>query len=268
MAWVVVAVIVAACGSLPVPPTAPAPTPAPDTTPIPTATPTPTMAAGHLAGVAAAAGAQPWTRVGDKGAKLQPLPAGAIVYLIDAKPASDGAAWWQVPANGGAFEGPKAGWVAERTADGASVLEPVNPDCPPGDPPRSASELPKEPWFRLACYGHEELELKGTVTCQQSSGDGGLQGAPWMDAYRWCVLDDVLPLNGPAVASLLDGDTGGSVRERHAVRGHFDDPGSTHCVGIGLGGTIGSNAGPGEPGAIALCRQQFVVTELLPASDG
>jgi hypothetical protein len=266
MAAIGIAVIVAACGSLPPPTTAPAPTPTLAATPIPTPTPLPAMAVGHLARVAAAGGAQPWTKAGGKGTKLEPLPMGAILYLIASKRASDGTTWWQVPAQG--YEGPTGGWVAEAASDGSTVLEPENAACPAGGPPRSASDLPSEPWFRPACYGHDELKLEGSVTCQQSSGDSGLQGAPWMDAYRGCVLDDILRLNGPAVTSLLDADTGGSVRARHAVLGHFDDPGSAHCVGTPFGVSLGSNAGPGEAAAIALCQQQFVVTELLPASGG
>ena len=153
--------------------------------------------------------------------------------------------------------------------------------CRRGVGPRAGQpRLPARRSTSIGVGAPQRAVVPARLLRPRGAGAEGHRHLPAVKRRRWLAgraLDGRVPLvragrrapvERPRVASLLDGDTGGSVRERHAVRGHFDDPGSTHCVGIGLGGTIGSNAGPGEPGAIALCRQQFVVTELLPASDG
>ena len=221
-----------------------------------------------LARVAAAAGVQSWAKPGARGHKLELLPNGTVIYLMDEARAKDGSTWWATPVSGGTFSGPTSGWLAEDAADGSILLQPIGAACPPGEPGRSAAGLSLEPWFRVACYGSRELELEGSVRCYHTSGDAGFQGAPWQDAYSSCVLDDVLALNGPAVTALLGGSTTSSAIGTYVVRGHFDDPGSQHCVGTGLGVSLGPNSGPGEPAAIQLCRQQFVVDAVLPPSGG
>jgi hypothetical protein len=232
-----------------------------------TATPVPVMGAHGLAQVVAPSGAQSWAKPGGRGKKLDLLTTGTIVYLMQRATAKDGSAWWATPVSGHPFSGPTPGWVPERPRDGSPALEPVNPDCP-GTAPRAAVELPPDPWFRLACYGSRELELEGTVRCNRTSGDAGVQGAPWQAAYSSCVLDGVLGLNGNPVTTLLSDDDPAKASGVHVVRGHFDDPGSEHCVGTGHGVTIGPNSGPGQPAAILLCRSYFVVDEVLPPTGG
>ena len=255
--------------AVPQPTTAPATqAPAPGTkAPAPaTATPVPVMASHGLAHVVASAGAQSWSKPGGRGKKLELLPVGATVYLMQSATARDGSTWWGTPVQAGIYSGPTSGWIAEIGTDDSPVLQPINPECPT-DAPRSAADLPDEGWTRLACYGMRELELEGRVACQQGVAELSVQGAPWTDSYRWCGLDDLLPLYGQAVTSLLDGANGSTVGQ-HVVRGHFDDQGATHCVGTGFGVSLGASGAQGEPAAIQLCRQDFVVDQVLPPSGG
>jgi hypothetical protein len=89
-----------------------------------------------------------------------------------------------------------------------------------------------------------------------------------MDADRFCVLDDALGLNGVPATALLGEQPSSPIQEQHMVRGHFDDPEASHCVGTSFGVRIGTNTGPGEPAAAALCRTYFVVDEVLPPTGG
>jgi hypothetical protein len=75
-------------------------------------------------------------------------------------------------------------------------------------------------------------------------------------------------LNGLPATALLGEQPSAPIRERHVVRGHFDDPEAAHCVGTSFGVRIGTNTGPGEPAAAALCGTDFVVDEVLPPTGG
>ncbi len=225
------------------------------------------MAANALARVSNASGVQSWSKAGGKGDKLELLAAGTVIQLLQTRKVADGTRWWGAPVEGLGFTGPAVGWIQEAAANGATNLEPVGPDCPAAAP-RTAAELPKESWFRLACFGSSQLELEGSIRCEIGIAELSIQGASWIDGGRWCVLDDALRLNGEPATALLGEQPQGTIQERHVVRGHFDDPESTHCVGTSFGVGIGTNTGPGEPAAAAICRTSFVVDEVLPPTGG
>jgi hypothetical protein len=213
-----------------------------------------------LARVIAVDGAPTWERTGGKGRQYRTLPIGELVHLVSTTEASHGGRWWLVPTQASSAT---LGWVAESSEDGSFALEPVVPDCPDPAFRMNAADLPRDGIVRLACFGARPLEVIGVLTCESGWAELSIQGAPWTNDQRWCTLDDVLFASGEPVTSVVRPGGGSQRIGPVVIHGHFDDPGSEHCVSTSFGVTLGPNPGPGEPGAILLCRQDFVATELL-----
>lgn len=234
-------------------PARPADTPAPADDPL-------ALHPDGLARVVAIDGVVAWERAGGRGKPIRALPIDEVTLLGKASRAADGATWWRVP-----LEPYSAalGWISDRADDGSAALAPVRPDCPDIATRLPTAELPVNPLVRLVCFGSQQLEVAGRLTCEAGIAELSIQGASWIDAQRWCNLDGILRVNGQPVTSTI-GPFGGSQQSGPVVvRGHFDDPDAAHCVSTSWGVTLGPNPGPGEPGAILQCRLDFVTTELL-----
>lgn len=198
---------------------------------------------------------------------LYVLVDGDAVQLTDGPRTIDGRDFWQVfdPDQPGVIDlwsgtGQPLGWVPAQL-DGAATLTPFQPDCPT-TLPTTAAELQRIQQLSeltgFACFGSREIVLTGQVRCYDGHGDGVL-GAPFFDGRRACELDGV-HINGQPIFDLLPAS--GPPREivgTYEVRGQFDHPDSRRCTWIPFGTAPGPSGVP-DPGAVASCRQLFVVT--------
>jgi hypothetical protein len=271
---VVLALLVGAClapANLPGPTASPPPASPPGsprvvaqfdaTEPIPSRSPAgPDLHVDGLARVTASDGLTARASPRRDGKKIRVVANGEVVFLERQKRTADGASWWRIP-----FEPYSAelGWIPER--DGRSTtLQPVVPACPDPTFRLTTAELPDEGIVRLACFGSRPLELIGDLRCEGGIAELSIQGAPWTDERRWCVLDERIRVAGEPVTSLIGGGLSDPGREIGVVviHGRFDAPGAEHCISTSFGVSLGPQAGPGEPGAILVCRQDFVATEV------
>lgn len=194
---------------------------------------------------------------------LDALVNGDVVLLTGGPRTIDGRDFWQVYDRSSPlpFEDTKRplGWVP-ALRDGAATLMPFQPECPP-TLPTTAAELQRLREFAgFACFGTRQIVLTGHVRCYEGHGDGVL-GAPFFDGRRACELDGY-GINGQPIFDLLSAN--GPPREiegTYEVRGQFDHPDSRRCTWIPFG-TAPGPSGPPDPGAVASCRQIFVVTAI------
>ena len=198
---------------------------------------------------------------------LDPLVNGDVVLLRNGPRSVGGREFWQVYDSSSPLpfddRGKPLGWVPAQR-DEIATLTPFQPPCPPTLPTTAAElqELQVSSRFTgLSCFGSRELVLSGEVHCDESHGDGVL-GAPFFDGRRTCTLDGVY-LTGRPIFDLLPDESGAPHHEiegMYEVRGQFDHPGSQQCSWIPFGTDIGGPGPVPDPGAVASCRQFFVVT--------
>ena len=279
--------LVIACGVSPIPTQAPtaslessAPSPAPLETPTPRPIPTPGYTPPSVATILQVDGlarvvverlrqvvdpenptAHPRLNRG-----LNVLLSGRVVLLTDGPRSVRGRDYWQVfdDSLGRTVDlddpGRPLGWVP-ALRDDVATLTPYQPECPP-TLPTTAAEVQQLQGLRdfagYACFGTREIVLTGHVRCYEGHGDGVL-AAPFFDGRRTCELDGVY-VNGEPVFDLLP--ESGPLREiegSYEVRGQFDHPDSRRCTWKPLAAPPGPSGTP-DPGAVAACRQFFVVT--------
>jgi len=107
------------------------------------------------------------------------------------------------------------------------------------------------------------------MTCMRMSKDGGAAGPSWLDPHSGCSMDEALAVSGPPVTAILEGGlqppnprTG-----RYRVQGHFDDAEARTCSWVPFGVSVTSPVGPPDPGAVIVCRQLIVATDVQPLPD-
>jgi hypothetical protein len=219
----------------------------------------------HLGGIAAAArsihlethvGADPSPGEPDAGN----VEAGTIAYLMAGSERHAGADWWLVQSE----RSSDVGWTPS-VQDGAALLMPLDPECPPIDRLTVEHVIGIGRVRGLVCFADSELTFVANVFCVSAAVDGGAGGASWMDSNRIChtVGDPVMPLYGQAITSILGVDLAANpVTARLRVTGHFDDPESSRCWNIPIGVSLDSRGVP-DPSAVIACRERFVVTEAI-----
>lgn len=282
-----VAIVLAACGTAPIPtqsPTASLSPSIPPQTPLDTPTPRPPPTPGYvppsvatilLVDGLARVVVERLRQVVDpdnptahprQNRGLNVLVSGRVVLLTDGPRSVRGRDYWQVfdDSLGRTVDlddpGRPLGWVP-ALRDGVATLTPYQPECPPALP-TTAAEVQQLQGLRdfagYACFGKREIVLTGHVRCYEGHGDGVL-AAPFFDGRRTCELDGVY-VNGEPVFDLLPAS--GPPREiegSYEVRGQFDHPDSLRCTWKPLAAPPGPSGTP-DPGAVATCRQLFVVT--------
>jgi hypothetical protein len=183
---------------------------------------------------------------------------------------------WLVRAPGAAPSGVAAGGpVATPPADALPDAQAATIDRPatcPSLPTTFAAVAALAPRTAVGCFGDRAMSFRAWVV-DPGEGYGGTC-SPFTPAWiRECVLPDYL------LAAGRPGNTEGK-RQLHAmrapnatgttkgvgrwvqVRGHYDDPISTSCRGVGDVGWVGLE--PELPRALAVlnCRLVFVVTDI------
>ena len=242
----------------------PGATVAPDTA-TPSASPVVDLHLDGLATVVARRGAQllqrPDGRVLNDPAST--VAAGTTVFLADRRVDGEGRSWWAISAGGGA----PYGWVADTDPSGRPVLAPIALECPTGENLGGPTYRGIGTLGALACFGDRELTFSGLVTCTPAAIDYAVGGASWLDDNVSCALDDILPLNGPPVAALLEDQVrpANIVRGTFIVHGHFDDAEARLCFPVTFGVFVSSPTATPEPSAVLSCRTQIVVTAIEPA---
>lgn len=193
--------------------------------------------------------------------QLGELSAGENVFLVD-QARVHGDSYWQVARSEAGVSG-VLGWIPQLK-QGELTIDPYLPNCPTAFPLTSADLAALALFEGLSCFDDTELTLTGTVTCDRPTIDHLVGGATFLDGQRSCDLDDQFELLGDAVTSLLETpEAVETITGRYLVRGHFDDPEAHNCTFIPLGTSPEPPVGPPEPGAVAWCRQMFVVSTVV-----
>jgi len=187
--------------------------------------------------------------VAESSEKLEPLlPAGVRLFVIEESVAADGYAWYHVlPAD----PGYPSGWVAAASRDGEPWIEAAPSECP---------SLPIEPlemdslgvYGGLACFGDNEIQLMGEVSCETADVDLTIGGPSWLRGDQFCTFS-----GGVGTRQIQDGGAGlpGPGGLNGIVTGHFADSQSTSCVW-----TVDPPA-PDAAEITTTCRAMFVATD-------
>jgi hypothetical protein len=211
--------------------------------------------------------------VADESEKFEPLlPKGVRFYVVDGPMTADGYAWYEVQPYGGGERLP-FGWVAGGSREGEPWTEPFPLGCDTvaPSPEGLASGEPLEHLFcslagdspRTSPPG-PDIAVEGNVYCTLADDHWGpLSGPDWIDQLGYCELRTnvgAVRLSGAPMMELLEGQSN-PVEGRHALVGHFDDPGARDCRESDFEGHD-----PVDPAAVVLrCRTYFVVTAVTPA---
>lgn len=195
------------------------------------------------------------------------LNAGQLVYLIEGPTSASGYDWFHIQADLG------FGWVAAG-AEGVPYLAPTAPSCPATAPTEVSQVEALAPAERLACFGGNELTLRGWATpSPQSGGDFYYVADPeWLaHPFRAQLLESQTaefprgyPYGVPYRVNPASGLTAAPTGQWVQLSGHFDDPLSTSCTW-----TPAAGAGVGPVDALDVvtqCREQFVMTSFTPAA--
>lgn len=197
-----------------------------------------------------------------------------LLYVVDGPVPEHGYDWYLVkpfhadylPHGDELVIGPLIGWVASSSREGEAWIEPTSIECPTPD---LDGIRPLSAFARLACFGHQELELSGEFSgCFVA--DPATIAPAWLN-HTGCLLvppgyrdGAVLPDPGGLIMR-MDGEAGmpyGTPRALIVVTGHFDDPAAASCSSI----SGASTDDPLPPELVVLqCRTQFVVTSVSPA---
>jgi hypothetical protein len=187
--------------------------------------------------------------VAESSAKLEPLlPAGLKLFVIEESVAADGYAWYHVmPVESGY----PSGWVAAGSRDGEAWIEAAPSDCP---------SLPVEPiemdalgvFGGLACFGNNEIQLMGEVSCQAADVDLTIGGPSWLRGDQFCTFS-----GGDGTHQIHDGGAGlpGQGSSNGIVTGHYADPQSSSCA------WAVDPPAPDQAEITATCRAMFVATD-------
>jgi hypothetical protein len=280
----VLALIVGACTTAPVPTPTLDPTdtavPTPAASPrSPSPAPTPTLPVGptptpnanlHVGGMATVMrdGLRRWADPSTRDRGHYPrLAGGTLVYLADGPRSIDGVDYWQVWPSAWQEESLTSplGWAPASRAGGRQLLQPYQPACPNHGEPLTASDTASLTELeQLSCFGASEIVVHGTVDCTRPIVDGFVGGAPYMDSNRSCQVGG-FPVQGSGVYDLLDEpERVEKVSGFYEVRGHFDDPGAQRCHETHIGVSLELEGEP-DPGAVMICRSHFVATSAPPA---
>lgn len=190
---------------------------------------------------------------------------GDRVVAVDGPVAADGYEWYQVlPLRPDGLRQRPFGWVAAASRDGEAWLERVELSCP--DPAQQgAGFLRLAPEERLACYGGESIVVRASTGGCGAGGGFPVSFEPsWLMGEGGCGLglepgEVYLALRFRPGAS-QDLGPGPTIQ----VRGHFDDPAAATCVGRA---NFPDVTPPSKAEAVALCRTQFVVEDVMPVAD-
>jgi hypothetical protein len=201
--------------------------------------------------------------VGEESERREPLlDQGVTFFVVDGPVLADGYAWYQIDPYGGDQPYP-FGWVAAGSREGEAWIAQHLDGCDSVYP--SIEMLAGQPRQEsIYCYGSDDLELTGMLHCEIADVDSLIGGPDWIEYDRYCTLSEngvEMGVVGKAATVLLD--AGSPVDGRYTVVGHFDDPAATECVSDG----DPIDGPPSEPASTVLvCRMQFVITEVTPAS--
>jgi hypothetical protein len=289
--WLVLALMVTACGSVePTPsavvvdslePSPPAPTAESTITaePSPTYEPTasPALAADDVAQVVTTDLVMRSAPGGGEDSFVYPgaLDAPTLLFVIDGPVTASNYDWYLVYpfvlASSERHEEWRLGWVAAGSRDGEAWIAPAALSCPLPD-----FEALEGLSFmaRLACFGDSPLAVEGSFeSC--GSFTPGIVTPGWLGAAA-CSLRPVgtapdAPYAGPRFVFHVPDDQplailGSAPGTKIRIDGHFDDPAAQACH---AGPRPGPEPTPGPPGDEILaaqgvvlgCRTSFVVTE-------
>jgi hypothetical protein len=273
-----------AAAGTPVPASAgPVATATPSVSPSPAATPAPTAGpqltypvrlnyANEVAMQVIVSGLNVRARPSTSGAKLAKAPKGAVFVFRDAPVKANGFEWYfgyQAVASGGKLPDlpaalasgidPLAGWIAAGTSD-SPYLAPLAPRCPVSvDLENVQAMLDSE---RVACFGSNPIELRGTYGCGGCGGANAGEYTPsWLAdplAYHFLSIEPSSQIGPLWLRFPPDGPTPPADGTIIKVRAHLADSRSSTCVIAPLG--EGDVPAPIPTGiARDYCRAQLVV---------
>jgi hypothetical protein len=196
------------------------------------------------------------------------------VFVTDQRVEASGLSWLGVQGSWLDDDQFAFGFVAESDASGP-FLEPVEIECP-AVPVDIAGLAAMKPWAGLVCFGSEPLTLTG-YDDPENYGFGGLCNCvatpEWLnhpfaywrlspsetEQHPWLVMR-----LRPRATDMWPADPGKTL----TIVGHYDDPASSRC----RFGHPDPSLQPDVPvtyedatGVILMCREQFVVTEVVVA---
>jgi hypothetical protein len=188
---------------------------------------------------------------------------GTSLYIVSGPSSVDGDDWYQVKPFR-AFDGERhefpLGWVRATHEDGSAAIEPTALECAGGDPVVPSNITDLSPTGALACFGADDVTIVGRVFCMPNddlpeSLRHAVTGPAWLDDGRYCAFQDQ---SGEPYFEIFEFPTDELPPDWRtadlAVTGHFDDPESTGCRGLGGAQTLT------EDEAIFECRTGFHTT--------
>ena len=189
--------------------------------------------------------------VGPSSARLEPLlPSGVRLLVIEEPVEADGYLWYHVIPMEPSYP---SGWVAASSREGDSWIAADQTECP--EVPLDASDLAAlGPYGGLACYGSQEVEATGDLTCGLGDVDNSIAGPTWLSSDYVCFFEqDGAPSTFFHLDSIIiEFPTSGP----HVLTGHFADPQAKVCV------WAIDDPGPPRAEVTANCRALFVVTQM------
>jgi hypothetical protein len=201
------------------------------------------------------------------GDMLSGVPASQRMYVVSGPRTINGTDWYLVQWPPARSHVPVLGWLPAKVG-ARPEAESVAPACPANP---SLDDLVAMGWGeRLLCFGNQSITLTRVVAGDEAA-DIEVQGEP-----AWLAVDSSLRLydeDGPSglggsMPVHLDPSSGIDVATGTLldVTGHFDDPAAMGCS-RGFVGDDASSLVPEDSDAQVLrCRENFVVTQVQPAS--
>jgi hypothetical protein len=202
----------------------------------------------------------------DKVGEVQP---GFSVYIVSGPTTVDGDDWYQVKpfklSDRERLEYP-LGWVRAAHEDGTAALEPTPLECAGGDPLTPINILDLSPTGALACFGSDEITIVGQVFCMTNDNlpenlQHDVTGPFWLDDGRFCAFQDQ---SGEPFFEIFNFPTDELPptwqTDDLAITGHFDDPESAECTGLGGQSSLSKDE------AVFECRLGFHVTGVAVAN--
>jgi hypothetical protein len=196
----------------------------------------------------------------DRIGEVQP---GTSVYIVAGPTTVDGDDWYQVKpfrkSDPERVEYP-LGWVRVAHDDGRPALEPTPLECVASDAFSPANILDLTPTGAMACFGSDDITIVGRVFCMPNDDlpenlQHDVTGPFWLDDGRYCAFQDESGEPYFEIFGFPTDELPPNWRTADLiVTGHFDDPESADCTGLG-----------GEPSlskeeAVFECRLGFHTT--------